>query len=61
MKKFTSLLLLLLVCFVGGVNFAYADNDARWTGKYISSVSDAVTSLDQLENGYYLRFIRHFE
>ena len=54
MKKFTSLLLLLLVCFVGGVNFAYADNDARWTGKYISSVSDAVTSLDQLENGYYL-------
>ena len=54
MKKFTSLLLLLLLCFVGGVNSAYADDAEGWKGKYIKSVSEAITSLDNLTDGFYL-------
>ena len=52
MKKFSTLLLLLLVSLVGGVNASAID--AKWDNKYVSSVSEAITGLDQLEDGYYI-------
>ena len=41
-----------LLC--GGVNSAYADDAEGWKGKYIKSVSEAITSLDNLTDGFYL-------
>ena len=38
----------------GGVNSAYADDAEGWKGKYIKSVSEAITSLDNLTDGFYL-------
>ena len=38
----------------GGVNSAYADDAEGWNGKYIKSVSEAITSLDNLQDGFYL-------
>ena len=52
MKKLSTLLLLLLVSLVGGVNASAID--AKWDNKYVSSVSEAITGLDQLEDGYYI-------
>ena len=37
-----------------GVNSAYADDAEGWNGKYIKSVSEAITSMDQLSDGFYL-------
>ena len=52
MKKLSTLLLLLLVSLVGGVNASAID--AKWDNKYVSSVSEAITGLDQLKDGYYI-------
>lgn len=52
MKKITSLLLLLLVSVMSGVSAWAADS--KWTDHYVKSVSEAVTSLDNLNTGYYL-------
>ena len=58
MKKFSTLLLLLLVSLVGGVNASAID--AKWDNKYVSFVSEAITGLDQLEDGFYiLRNVGH--
>ena len=52
MKKFT-FLLTLLALVLGNVQSAFAD-DAKWTDKYIKTVSEATTSLGDLTTGYYL-------
>lgn len=51
MKKFTSLLLLLLLCFVGGVNFAYADDFTVKKLTTFGGTSDAVQDLSGLTDG----------
>lgn len=57
MKKFTSLLLLLLLTFVGGVNFAYADDFTVKKLTTFGGTSDAVQDLSGLTDGstYVLR------
>lgn len=52
MKKFTFLLTLLAMVLCN-VQSAFAD-DAKWTDKYIASFREAITSLDNLNNGYYV-------
>lgn len=53
MKKLSTLLVLLLTMLVGGVNCAYAEG-GDWTGKCITTVSDPVTNVSSLQDGYYL-------
>ena len=53
MKKLSTLLLLLLVSLVGGVN-ASATVDSKWKNKYVASISEAATSLDGLQDGFYI-------
>lgn len=53
MKKLSTLLVLLLTMLVGGVNCAYAEG-GDWTGKCITSVSEPVTNVSSLQDGYYL-------
>lgn len=53
MKKLSTLLVLLLTMFVGGVNCAYAEG-GDWTDKYITTVSEPVTNVSSLQDGYYL-------
>ena len=53
MKKLSTLLVLLLTMLVGGVNCAYAA-DGVWKDRYIKTVSAALTSVDDLHDGYYL-------
>lgn len=53
MKKLSNLLVLLLTMFVGGVNCAYAEG-GDWTGKWITTVSEPVTNVSSLQDGYYL-------
>lgn len=53
MKKLSTLLVLLLTMLVGGVNCAYAEG-GDWTGKWIATVSEPVTNVSSLQNGYYL-------
>lgn len=52
MKKFTFLLSLLAMVLCN-VQSAFAD-DAKWTDKYIQSVDAAVTSSNNLKEGFYL-------
>lgn len=52
MKKFT-FLLTLLVLVLGNVQSAFAD-DAKWTDKAIKSISDPITNLDELTDGFYV-------
>ena len=52
MKKFTFLLTLLALVF-GNVQSAFAD-DAKWTDKCIKSISDPITNLDELTDGFYV-------
>lgn len=52
MKKFT-FLLTLLALVLGNVQSAFAD-DAKWTDKYIKSISDPITNLDELTEGFYV-------
>lgn len=52
MKKFT-FLLTLLVLVLGNVQSAFAD-DAKWTDKVIKSISDPITNLDELTDGFYV-------
>lgn len=52
MKKFT-FLLTLLALVLGNVQSAFAD-DAKWTDKCIKSISDPITNLDELTNGFYV-------
>ena len=52
MKKITFLLTLLTMVFCS-VQSAFAD-EAKWTGKYIQNVDAAVTSLSNLNEGFYL-------
>ena len=52
MKKFT-FLLTLLALVLGNVQSAFAD-DAKWTDKYIKSISDPITNLDELTDGFYV-------
>lgn len=53
MKKLSTLLVLLLTMLVGGVNCAYAEG-GDWTGKWIATVSEPVTNVSSLQDGYYL-------
>ena len=53
MKKLSTLLVLLLTMLVGGVNCAYAEG-GDWTDKYIVTVSEPVTNVRSLQDGYYL-------
>lgn len=53
MKKLSTLLVLLLTMLVGGVNCAYAA-DGVWKDRFIQTVSAALTSADDLQDGYYL-------
>lgn len=53
MKKLSTLLVLLLTMLVGGVNCAYAEG-GDWTDKYIATVSEPVTNVSSLQDGYYL-------
>lgn len=53
MKKISTLLLLFLACMLGSVNVSAA-TDSKWTDHYVVSVSAAVTSLDDLNSGYYV-------
>lgn len=53
MKKLSTLLVLLLTMLVGGVNCAYAEG-GDWTDKYITTVSEPVTNVSSLQDGYYL-------
>lgn len=52
MKKFT-FLLTLLVLVLGNVQSAFAD-EAKWTNKAIKSISDPITNLDELSDGFYV-------
>lgn len=52
MKKFTFLLTLLAMVLCN-VQSAFAD-DAKWTDKYIQHVDAAITSLNNLNEGFYL-------
>lgn len=52
MKKFT-FLLTLLALVLGNVQSAFAD-DAKWANKYIKSISDPITNLDELSDGFYV-------
>ncbi len=52
MKKFT-FLLTLLALVLGNVQSAFAD-EAKWTNKYIKSISDPITNLDELSDGFYV-------
>lgn len=52
MKKFTFLLTLLAMVLCN-VQSAFAD-DAKWTDKYIQNVDAAITSLNNLNEGFYL-------
>lgn len=52
MKKFT-FLLTLLALVLGNVQSAFAD-DAKWTDKFIKSISDPITNLDELTDGFYV-------
>lgn len=52
MKKFT-FLLTLLALVLGNVQSAFADG-AKWTDKYIKSISDPITKLDELTDGFYV-------
>lgn len=52
MKKFTFLLTLLAMVFCN-VQSAFAD-DAKWTNKGIATFGEAITSLDNLSDGYYV-------
>lgn len=52
MKKFT-FLLTLLALVLGNVQSAFAD-DTKWTDKAIKSISDPITNLDELTNGFYV-------
>lgn len=52
MKKLSTLLVLLLTMLVG-VNCAYAEG-GDWTGKWIATVSEPVTNVSSLQDGYYL-------
>lgn len=52
MKKFT-FLLTLLVMVLCNVQSAFAD-DAKWTDKGIATFGEAITSLDNLSDGYYV-------
>lgn len=52
MKKFT-FLLTLLALVLGNVQSAFAD-DAKWADKFIKSISDPITNLDELTDGFYV-------
>lgn len=52
MKKITFLLTLLALVF-GNVQSAFAD-DAKWTDKVIKSISNPITNLDELTDGFYV-------
>lgn len=52
MKKFTFLLTLLAMVLCN-VQSAFAD-DAKWTNKGIATFGEAITSLDNLSDGYYV-------
>ena len=52
MKKFT-FLLTLLALVLSNVQSAFAD-DAKWTDKFIKSISDPITNLDELTDGFYV-------
>lgn len=52
MKKFTFLLTLLAMVLCN-VQSAFAD-DAKWTDKRIATFGEAITSLDNLSDGYYV-------
>lgn len=52
MKKFT-FLLTLLALVLGNVQSAFAD-DAKWADKVIKSISDPITNLDDLTDGFYV-------
>ena len=52
MKKFT-FLLTLLALVLGNVQSAFAD-DEKWTDKIIKSISDPITNLDELNDGFYV-------
>ena len=52
MKKFTFLLTLLAMVLCN-VQSAFAD-DAKWTNKGIATFKEAITSLDNLSDGYYV-------
>lgn len=53
MKKITYVLALLGVLF-SSVQSAFAATDSKWEGKWIASVGEAVTSLDKLNDGFYV-------
>ena len=52
MKKFT-FLLTLLALVLGNVQSAFADK-TKWTDKIIKSISDPITNLDELTDGFYV-------
>lgn len=52
MKKFT-FLLTLLALVLGNVQSAFAD-ETKWTDKIIKSISDPITNLDGLTDGFYV-------
>lgn len=52
MKKFT-FLLTLLALVLGNVQSAFAD-ETKWTDKIIKSISDPITNLDDLTDGFYV-------
>lgn len=54
MKKFTNLLFLFVLLW-GGVKCAFAQSvDSKWVDKYISTMSEALTSTDQINDGFYV-------